>query len=201
MVCPQTKVCMKTNHWSTQEQRGEAHSLRVLSEKRHIVCQQRTNSSTSAWFIKWVKSYTGFDKYSLQQSHTLHIQYGSCVITAGWVFMCVKVYNWVSLCPCLSLRDVGSLVKMSRASVSWDGKAMLCFLGQGHLWQDLYSAFEEIGLIKWHHWDVFVLSWSPATLSTSSQTCLQPNTRQECCTAAEEMKRENKNLVSINCSN
>lgn len=59
----------------------------------------------------------------------------------GWE----NVHNWVSSCPCLSFHGIHSLVKTSRASVSWDSKAMLSFLRQGHLYQDLCSAFEEIG--------------------------------------------------------
>lgn len=60
----------------------------------------------------------------------------------GWE----NVRNWVSSCPCLSFHGIHSLVKTSRASVSWDSKATLSFLRQGHLYQDLCSAFEEIGL-------------------------------------------------------
>lgn len=76
---------------------------------------------------------------------------------------------------CSSFHSEGPLVKMSRASVFSDSEAMLCVLGQGHLYQDLYCALEEIGLIKWHRWDAFYLSWSSITLSTLSQTCLNNN--------------------------
>lgn len=76
---PETKVRRKTNHWSSQVQRGDDHSAGVLSEKWWVECQQKANSSTRTCFIKCVKSRCSF--WHLCNNHTLHVQFvwGQCV--------------------------------------------------------------------------------------------------------------------------
>lgn len=74
-----------------------------------------------------------------------------CVVSTWMSASLWERADWDSLCPCLSFYNRGSLVKMSRGAVSRDRGATLCFIREGHLWLDLYSASDAIHPIKWHH--------------------------------------------------
>lgn len=89
-----------------QEQRGEAHSLGILSEKWCVFCQQKASSSTSAWFINCSKTYL---------VSTLFLTNPLCIHTPC-VCACVsackrvarvpeKAHDWIYWCSCLCLHD------------------------------------------------------------------------------------------------
>lgn len=74
---------------------------------------------------------------------------------------------------------------------------MLCFSGQGHLYQDLYSAFEEIGPNQM----TSLRRFCPLLVLSNSLNIITDLSEAECLRDAEEMIKQQQKTSCFNYSN